>query len=555
MKWYIVILAVFVTGNFSVLQAQNSTFEKLHTIFNANCTIGCHSGDNPAAKLDLTGSLGEVYDRLINVEPINPYAKEQGFKLVSPSFADKSFLFRKCNNNLYHTSKLDEQEGQVMPVSQPPLNPVEIEIMRQWIQEGAPKEGTVDNQSTITEYYESGGLPRLERPTAPNEGEGFQLYFGTVFLAPGEEIEIIKKAKLELEEKVEVKRIELFMDEYSHHLIISKFNKQQSAGYPDDIQTIGSISDQAPHLFSSEFVAISQTDYLNLELPEKTAFAWKTGTDLTINYHVKNYSQSSIFPGEIYMNVYTQDAGTAEREMKSTLHSYGGNNPFLLNIDNTGSDITLSMQAHFDDVWDIWIIQGHTHQLGVDYDMFLRNEDGSKGEQIYEGYYDLDYVFNQGFFDYAHPPIRKYEPMLTVDMNKGLYYEATYNNSGNKPVGFGTTTNDEMFITYLLYTQAQEPVSINEPTDFSYEISIDAFPNPFKNKTVIQYSVSQATDVDLALFNITGQKIQQLQNGVLSANKYSITLDKDDHGLKAGMYLLRLATEKGVGQKKVLLYD
>jgi len=183
----------------SLLQAQNSTFEKLHTIFKTNCTTGCHSGDSPLAKLDLAGSLDEVYDRLINAEPVNPYAKEKGFKLVNPGFADKSFLFRKCNNNLYHTSKLDEKEGKIMPIDQDALSTVEIEMMRQWIQNGAPKESIVDQEALITQYYEDGGLPRLEKPEAPNEGEGFQIYFGTLFLAPGEEIEVVKKVKLELE--------------------------------------------------------------------------------------------------------------------------------------------------------------------------------------------------------------------------------------------------------------------------------------------------------------------------------------------------------------------
>jgi len=464
-------------------------------------------------------------------------------------------LFRKCNNNLYHTAKLVQEEGQVMPIGQPPLSNVDIEIMRQWIQEGAPKEGLVDNEEVITEYYESGGLARLEKPAAPTVDEGFQIYFGTLFLAPGEEIEVIKKVKLSLEENLEISRVELFMDEFSHHLIISKFNKENSEQYPNELQTIGSLNDQIDHLFTSEFVATSQTSYLDLVLPEKTAFIWNQGTDLTVNYHVKNYSQTAIFPGEIYMNVYTQDMGVAEREMKSTLFSYGENNPFLLNINNTGRDTTLTMQAHFNAAWDIWIIQGHTHQLGVDYDMFLRNEDGTKGEQIYEGYYDFDYVFNQGFFDYEHPPVRKFEPMLTIDMNKGLHYEATYNNAGDKPVGFGLTTDDEMFVTYLLYADAEQPVTINESTDLLNEISIDAFPNPFKNKTVITYAINQTTEVDLTLFNVMGQKIQQLQNGTLPANDYTITLDKDNHSLKAGMYLLRLSTPIGVIEKKILLFN
>lgn len=537
----------------SILQAQNSTFEKLHTIFKANCTTGCHSGDNPAAKLDLTGSLDEVHGRLINVDPVNPYAKESGFKLVYPGFADKSVLFRKCNNNLYHTAKLAPEEGQTMPIDQDALSSVEIEIIRKWIYEGAPKDKIVDNEALIKQYYEEGGLPRLERPAAPSPEEGFQLYFGTLFLAPGDEIEVVKKVQLNLGEQLEVDRIELFMDKFSHHLIVSKFSEEDSKNYPNEIQTIGSVGDQISHLITSEFVAITQTEYLNLELPEKTAFSWRTGTDLTINYHVKNYSQSSVFPGEVYVNIYTQDVGVAEREMKSTLHIYGNNNPFSLNIDNSGNDVTFSMERNFNAVWDIWIVQGHTHQLGVDYDMFLRNEDGSKGEQIYEGYYDLDYTFNQGFFDYEHPPVRRFEPLLNVDMNKGLIYEATYNNEGEKPVGFGLTTNDEMFITYMLYTRG-ELTSVEEHTPLTDVNSIQVFPNPFSNEAIIQYNLSKTTEVDLALFNLMGQKVVQLQKAVLPADEHTTTINKHTLELETGVYLLRLNAGGESSEQKIIVY-
>ncbi len=557
MRLFIFSLIPLFLSSASNLKAQSSTFEKMHTIFKANCTTGCHSGDNPAAKLDLTGSLDEVYNRIINAEPLNPYAKEQGFKLVNPGFPDKSFLFRKCNNNLYHTSKLDEKEGKVMPIGQPALSEVDIEIMRQWIQEGAPKDKIVDNETLITQYYEEGGLPRLERPAPPKAGEGFQIYFGTVFLAPGEEVEVIKKVQLALKEKVEVNRIELFMDQFSHHLIISKFDEAESKQYPNDLQTIGSIAEQTVHLLNSAFVAITQTDYLNLELPDKTAFVWRTGNDLSINYHVKNYSESSIFPGEVYVNVYTQDSGVAEREMRSSLHIYGNFNPLILNIDNTGTDITFTMERNFNALWDIWIIQGHTHQLGVDYDMFLRNIDGTKGEQIYEGYYDLDYTFNQGYFDFEHPPIKKFEPMLTVDMNRGLIYEAIYNNSGDKPVGFGLTTEDEMFVTYLLYTVADpgQLIPVNEYSNLSNEVLMEVFPNPFSNETTVKYTLNKGGAVDVALFNLTGQKIHQLQSKKLPADNYQITLNKNEYNLNSGIYLLRLSTEQEVVEKKIVVFD
>ena len=55
-----------------------STFENVHAILQSNCTIGCHSGATPAASLDLSASVQDVYNSLVSATPVNPAANGEG---------------------------------------------------------------------------------------------------------------------------------------------------------------------------------------------------------------------------------------------------------------------------------------------------------------------------------------------------------------------------------------------------------------------------------------------------------------------------------------------
>ena len=84
------------------------------------------------------------------------------------------------------------------------------------------------------------------------------------------------------------------------------------------------------------------------------------------------------------------------------------------------------------------------------------------------------------------------------------------------------------------------------------------YPNPFNSSTVIRFALPFSTDVELSVYNLTGQQVATLADGTRQAGVYTIRWDgRDDHGLElaSGVYLYRLQTSDGtqVKTRKLLL--
>ena len=454
---------LFIGIGSQTIQAQ-STFEDVLTIFDENgCSGGyCHGGGG-----FLSGDLDEVYNKLVGATPQNGMAQERGDKIIDPGYPERSFLYRKINQGLYSDSPLhvgddmEVMEGNHMPPSQDGtgVSNRDKEMIRQWIYYGAPKTGQAfgnNIKNAIEEFHTEGGIGLLEQPPAPDPSEGFQVQLGPVFLQPGEEIEYLKKYDLKLEEGVEVNRIEAFMaPNFSHHFILYKYINGSTAN--EGLREV-TIFDN-PFGSDANFVSIWQEDE-DFRLPEGTAYRWQPGTILDLNYHIINYSNASVLAANVYFNVYTQELGTADKEMFSDLALN-----LLIPIPNTEDTIThTDVFGNSSDI-NIWMLSSHTHKYGKDFDIYLEDEDGEKGLQLFEGLYNSDYTSYEGVYDYAHPPIRYFDNFLRIPNNQNLIQEAKFINNGPTSVNFGLTSDDEMMITVLQYTKGdshQEPIALHE---------------------------------------------------------------------------------------------
>ncbi len=77
------------------------------------------------------------------------------------------------------------------------------------------------------------------------------------------------------------------------------------------------------------------------------------------------------------------------------------------------------------------------------------------------------------------------------------------------------------------------------------------FPNPFNPTTIIQYSIRESTNVSLKVYNILGQNIATLVNGVKPAGNYSVVFDAAT--LTSGIYFYQLVTDNTVLSKRMIL--
>lgn len=77
------------------------------------------------------------------------------------------------------------------------------------------------------------------------------------------------------------------------------------------------------------------------------------------------------------------------------------------------------------------------------------------------------------------------------------------------------------------------------------------YPNPFNPSTRINYSIPEATEINIKVFDITGRLVSTLVNERKSVGSY--TVEFDAFGLSSGVYLYRIQTPAFTQIKRMLL--
>ena len=134
--------------------------------------------------------------------------------------------------------------------------------------------------------------------------------------------------------------------------------------------------------------------------------------------------------------------------------------------------------------------------------------------------------------------------------------------------GFGTTTEPKSYsfidqdlqngiYSYRLkqidfngtfeYTDVVE-VEIITPATFNLEQN---YPNPFNPSTSIKYSLAEAGNVRLSVYNTVGEEVAVLVNGFSQAGSFEVNFDASN--LSTGVYLYKLQSANSVQTKKMML--
>ncbi len=105
----------------------------------------------------------------------------------------------------------------------------------------------------------------------------------------------------------------------------------------------------------------------------------------------------------------------------------------------------------------------------------------------------------------------------------------------------------------ITITDAGERTSVESledaiPTDFSLEQN---YPNPFNPSTAIEFSLTRTGQVTLTVYNLLGQKVQTLLDGVQPAGRHSVRFS--GAGLASDTYLYILQTEEHRAVKMMTL--
>ena len=96
----------------------------------------------------------------------------------------------------------------------------------------------------------------------------------------------------------------------------------------------------------------------------------------------------------------------------------------------------------------------------------------------------------------------------------------------------------------------------NNNTPQSHDLTISNSPNPFNPSTSISYNLPDEGNVQLSIYNLKGQKVKILADGIQAAGNYSVIWDGKDNSNKpvsSGVYFYQITTSHEVMKKKMLL--
>ena len=116
------------------------------------------------------------------------------------------------------------------------------------------------------------------------------------------------------------------------------------------------------------------------------------------------------------------------------------------------------------------------------------------------------------------------------------------------------TTRNTNYV--LLTGTAIPPTSEQDITEPLITKLIGNYPNPFNPETIINFSLSVASNLRVDIYNIKGQKVKSLLNEQRLAGNHNIVWNgKDDNGLDvgSGIYLYKMETDDFVAIRKMVL--
>jgi hypothetical protein len=423
----------------SAVEQQLDTFQIIQgQILDKNCaTSGCHASPNDGSfkQHGLVLEKSVAFANLVNALPMNTNAKTDGLLRVKPFKADQSLLFHKLQQtpSTHHGADY----GNPMPLGLSPLKNGQIEFIRRWIEAGAPEKGTVVDEVVLKDTTVT--YPKFEALAPPAAGQGLQMTLPQFEVAPKFEREFFYYKAVGNKEPLLVNKVEIKMRSGSHHFILYGFEGSTPSSIipkPDVIRDLRNPNGSYNFLTVASmgyhvFWAGTQTSYHNYTFPEGTALEIPANFYFDMNSHYVNKGVAPI-PGEVSINLYTVPASQVRRKVQ--VINWGNQN---LNL-TANQRTTATKSFRVNKRTSIVSLTSHMHKLGEKF--VIKIAGGARnGEIVYTA------------TDWEHPEIINFAQPIILNAGEGLTSEITYNNTTNKMVNFGLTSEDEMGIIFGYY--------------------------------------------------------------------------------------------------------
>jgi hypothetical protein len=83
------------------------------------------------------------------------------------------------------------------------------------------------------------------------------------------------------------------------------------------------------------------------------------------------------------------------------------------------------------------------------------------------------------------------------------------------------------------------------------EIAFNVYPNPTEGNAYAQFEIKQSQNIEINICDVTGKKINTIQQGEMPAGMHSLTINRGE--LKPGIYLINVTTQNGTFAHKLVV--
>jgi hypothetical protein len=275
---------------------------------------------------------------------------------------------------------------------------------------------------------------------APAPGTGYQLHVPPFPIPANYEREWFMRMPIGNTDDIYVTRMQSKCRPGTHHLVAYGYEDENVPGQPE----IGVMRDQnrpdgrgnfRGGMFGTLNYFTAQSEEFTLNLPAGMAVRIPANATVDLNSHYYNRTNATRF-GEVYLNFETIPVNQANIILQTELI----NNGDILVLPPNKVTTIVYEEISTEDYMTVYSITSHMHERGKLFKVFVVGGPRD-GELILESN------------DYKHPPQIFLSTPLVITPGIGLRTEITYDNDTDREISYGVTSQDEMGIAFILYTE------------------------------------------------------------------------------------------------------
>jgi hypothetical protein len=148
---------------------------------------------------------------------------------------------------------------------------------------------------------------------------------------------------------------------------------------------------------------------------------------------------------------------------------------------------------------------------------------------------------------------------FSIEGGESLLYKVIHTAAidENQQVAITINSNDAFYPSHTVTVTVEARTGNDENSNLPVVTALNGnYPNPFNPETSIAFSLKEAGNVKIEIYNIKGQRINTLVNEVRNAGNYSLIwrgTDNNNSKVASGVYFYRMETPGFTDTKKMLL--